>query len=68
LIRRETDRGVVCLVDQRFSSAAIRSYFPPEWRPIETPSRRLPRALEDFWNRVDPRCDNLPRDFPAAFS
>ncbi len=53
LIRRESDRGVVCLVDQRFLSAALRDYLPHEWKPLKTPAAELPAALAAFWNRTD---------------
>jgi DNA excision repair protein ERCC-2 len=32
VIRTETDRGMVVLIDERFSHARYRRLFPPEWR------------------------------------
>ncbi|MBD3649106.1 MAG: ATP-dependent DNA helicase [Pseudomonadales bacterium] len=31
VIRDESDRGIVCLVDSRFSQARYRQLYPPEW-------------------------------------
>jgi DNA excision repair protein ERCC-2 len=53
LIRRETDRGVVCLVDPRFVSPAYRPYLPPDWRIVRATSDRLPVALAAFWQDAD---------------
>ena len=32
VIRSENDRGVVLLIDDRFSQLRYRKLFPPEWR------------------------------------
>ncbi|VBB09151.1 dead2 [Lucifera butyrica] len=32
VIRTETDKGIVLLIDERFSQARYRRLFPPEWR------------------------------------
>lgn len=50
LIRRATDRGVVCLIDDRFLSNELRSYLPRHWQPVRTPSRELSASLRAFWN------------------
>jgi len=34
VIRTETDRGAVLLIDRRFGSARYRSMFPVDWRPV----------------------------------
>ena len=34
LIRRESDRGVVCLIDGRFLASEYREYMPRHWRPV----------------------------------
>jgi len=49
LIRRDTDRGVVCLIDPRFLANEYRRYLPPHWTPIHTPSSRLAASLDAFW-------------------
>jgi Rad3-related DNA helicase len=50
VIRTETDRGVVVLVDDRFLSTRYRKLFPSHWRPVvfSTPEH-LYRALNRFW-------------------
>ncbi len=53
LIRRESDRGVVCLIDARFLSSEYRHYLPRHWQPVRTHSRQLPAALDEFWSSVD---------------
>jgi Rad3-related DNA helicase len=51
LIRRATDRGVVCLIDGRYVTPLYRDYLPPHWQPARTPSRALASALAEFWQR-----------------
>ena len=52
VIRSETDRGVVLLIDRRFGEARYRRLFPAHWRPVIV---RHPTTLEDsvreFWAR-----------------
>jgi DNA excision repair protein ERCC-2 len=50
LIRRAADRGVVCLIDDRFLSTEFRQYLPRHWQPVRTPARQLCAALRAFWN------------------
>ncbi|MCP3944638.1 MAG: ATP-dependent DNA helicase [Desulfobacteraceae bacterium] len=51
LIRRETDRGVVILIDERFTRTDYKNLFPEEWYPHETISncRQLTKNLKAFW-------------------
>ena len=53
LIRRDTDRGIVCLIDGRFLSSEYRAYLPHHWRPVRTLSRELSASLDAFWNTVE---------------
>jgi len=53
LIRRESDCGVVCLIDPRFVAPAYRDYLPSEWRIVRTQAERLPSALAAFWRTVE---------------
>ena len=53
LIRRETDCGVVVLVDPRFVSPTYREYLPGEWRIVRTPAQQLRESLASFWRTVD---------------
>ncbi|HNV68267.1 MAG TPA: ATP-dependent DNA helicase [Candidatus Ozemobacteraceae bacterium] len=51
VIRTETDRGVVVLIDERFSRLEYRELFPREWEHARlVPSIfELQRRLESFW-------------------
>ncbi len=50
VIRSETDRGAVLLIDERFSRARYRSLFPPEWSPTRLrDEEELGRVLSGFW-------------------
>ena len=49
LIRRDTDRGVVCLIDPRFLANEYRRYLPAHWTPMCTPSNQLAASLDAFW-------------------
>ena len=56
VIRSETDRGAVLLIDERFSRARYRSLFPPEWAPKRLKNNEeLREALADFWGIIPPR-------------
>jgi len=50
LIRSDSDRGVVCLIDGRFLSHEFRDYLPRHWPVVRTPSNRLESALQAFWS------------------
>ena len=47
VIRSESDRGVVLLIDQRFGTARYHALFPSEWRPV------VPRSDDDLKIRLD---------------
>ncbi len=50
VIRTETDRGVVLLVDRRFATARYRSLLPPWWRPAVVVNMvELGVKLRRFW-------------------
>ncbi|MDJ0841609.1 MAG: helicase C-terminal domain-containing protein [Acidobacteriota bacterium] len=50
VIRSEEDRGVVCLVDDRFAQSRYRALFPPEWQPEYVGNdKALAKALTTFW-------------------
>lgn len=53
LIRTETDRGIVVLIDERFTRKDYRDLFPDEWHPYETISNpmELKEKLLDFWGQ-----------------
>lgn len=50
VIRSEQDRGVVLLIDHRFTRTEYRSLFPGGWRPMVVRNNRAMAAqLERFW-------------------
>lgn len=51
VIRTETDRGVVLLVDERFSYPGYRELFPAEWHPVTRVrnSDSIGKAVAKFW-------------------
>ncbi len=49
VIRTETDRGVVLLIDERFTGSQYRVLLPPEWFPI--PRVRKPEQIAEYLNR-----------------
>ena len=54
LIRTETDRGVIALLDERFSYASNRRMFPREWSDIVPVTIDTVRgAVRGFWESGD---------------
>lgn len=50
VIRTESDRGLILLLDDRFKQRQYRDTFPREWKGIRTCSAdSLPVYLEEFW-------------------
>ena len=49
LIRTETDRGVVVLMDERFSMDRYKGAFPPDWTPHRT--KDLGGEVSSFFSR-----------------
>lgn len=55
VIRSETDRGGVLLIDDRFGTARYRTLFPPEWRPIPVrDAKGVKEVVEKFWGEAMP--------------
>lgn len=51
LIRSETDRGIILLLDERFSRWDYQRLFPKEWFPHKrVHENSISKVLEDFWN------------------
>lgn len=51
VIRSENDRGVILLIDERFSRQQYKSLFPGEWRPIRAvDEEQIGRILDRFWS------------------
>ena len=55
VIRTEADRGVVLLLDDRFTQEGYRKLFPRHWSHMQylSGTDALRRALADFW-RAEP--------------
>ncbi len=50
VIRSESDRGVVLLIDERFSYSAYRVLLPEHWRPMRVKSpQQIIDAVDRFW-------------------
>jgi len=50
LIRSESDRGVILLIDQRFSTAQYKPLFPKEWHPVRVrDNEQLGDNVKEFW-------------------
>ena len=54
VIRREEDRGVIVLIDDRFDDPIYKKSLPKLWRGIKFISdpKELKTALEDFWREA----------------
>lgn len=51
VIRSETDRGVVLLIDRRFAEARYRRLFPAHWRAVGVGSvDKIREAADQFWS------------------
>ena len=58
VIRSETDRGVVLLIDTRFAETRYRRLFPAWWHPTRTRNlEHIHRLAEEFWGVTPPRTD-----------
>ena len=54
VIRSEADRGVVILVDQRFTQRFYTELFPPHWQASVCPDLvTVNEHLREFWNPSD---------------
>ncbi|MBX3707430.1 MAG: ATP-dependent DNA helicase [Pseudomonadales bacterium] len=49
LLRGPEDRGVICLVDPRFTEPACRAFYPAHWRPVRVRAGDLGARLANFW-------------------
>lgn len=64
VIRRESDRGVIVLVDDRFRDPACYRIFPALWHDLRYAGDRksLSELLRRFWRRVDEEQATPPDD------
>lgn len=52
VIRTETDRGIVALLDERFTEAGYRTLFPAEWNRIgRIGGNNTEKNLQSFWSQ-----------------
>jgi Rad3-related DNA helicase len=58
VIRREGDRGIAVLVDDRYSESKYRRLFPKHWQGVQytADARSLAKILQDFWDNSD-KCE-----------
>jgi len=59
VIRTETDRGIVCLVDDRFTSYGYQALFPPEWKHFRKvkDKKQIETYLKEFWHNSSDNTD-----------
>lgn len=55
VIRRESDRGVVVLIDSRYGEEPYLHLYPPHWKNLcaAGSAAALARRLQDFWQGAD---------------
>ncbi len=53
VIRSETDRGIIVLIDERFTQARYRHLFPAHWRGFEVvqSTGEIKDKLKNFWSQ-----------------
>ncbi len=53
VIRREDDRGVIVLIDDRYADERIKMLFPDHWQNIQYAGKSIELAeiVTEFWNR-----------------
>ena len=52
LLRSEQDRGVICLVDERFLQPQIQGFMPAHWSTKSLTLRQVKSAVNDFWRVI----------------
>jgi Rad3-related DNA helicase len=54
VIRTESDRGIVCLIDHRFNETGYRSLLPAQWQVQQARHQNhLTQLLSEFWLKAD---------------
>ncbi len=71
LLRSPEDRGVLCLVDDRFTQPEYGRFFPEHWRPEVIRARDVHARLKAFWEpetafavRSAASCRDIQAEFP----
>ncbi|HRJ58563.1 MAG TPA: ATP-dependent DNA helicase [Anaerolineales bacterium] len=56
VIRTETDRGIIVLIDERFTHTHYRNLFPSHWKKYQVvqSKREMEKLLSQFWERTSP--------------
>jgi DNA excision repair protein ERCC-2 len=56
VIRTEADRGIIVLIDERFTHARYRDLFPAHWRDFQVVrnTSEIKEKLRRFWSLVHP--------------
>ena len=54
LIRGPTDRGIICLVDPRFTQSRLTNFFPAHWRPHTIRAAQIEIMTKSFWEHDIP--------------
>lgn len=51
VIRDTDDKGIVLLLDQRFSTAAVQRFFPPHWNQVQSSysHEQTKQLIQHFW-------------------
>lgn len=49
VVRHKTDRGIIVLLDPRFTRSEYQQYFPKHWVPRIVKTSQLREALTQFW-------------------
>ena len=60
VIRREDDRGVIVLVDDRFDDPIYRKSLPKLWEGVKfiDTARNLRAELDEFWGANEEKSDH----------
>ncbi len=70
VIRTETDRGIIVLIDERFTQARYRHLFPAHWQGYQVvrDTGELQEKLRRFWSREirDPKGFKNPQGLPQV--
>jgi DNA excision repair protein ERCC-2 len=53
LIRSPSHRGMLYLIDPRYASARIQSFFPSHWDPVMCQSSEVSKLTRQFWNSTE---------------
>ena len=61
MVRGPTDRGIVCLVDERFLRAEFARFSPDHWRPQIVRAQDISEELQHFWQTEPPNYSTSAR-------